>query len=227
MYKPWPAGAMEAERHRDAVPGLSWFSDRSRAINHDLSSSVRLAHFSDIHVTAPHCVWKREDWFNKRLSAWLNLRLLGRGFRFRCTAVVLGALRADLRERGYDWVVFSGDATALGFREEVERAAHLLGVGAPTACPAWPCPATTTIAPCPPWRPATSNAASPPGSKANASMTRFIPSRSAVRSSLAGGGQLGRGQSLALGRPRRGRRGAVGAARRIAQTPGRRPHASW
>ena len=27
-----------------------------------------------------------EDWFNKRLSAWLNLRLLGRGFRFRCTA---------------------------------------------------------------------------------------------------------------------------------------------
>ena len=96
---------------------------------------MRLAHFSDIHVTAPDCVWKREDWFNKRLSAWLNLRVLGRGFRFRCTDMVLNALRIDLRERGYDWVVFSGDATAMGFKEEVARAEQLLGVNEPGALP--------------------------------------------------------------------------------------------
>jgi len=86
-------------------------------------------------VTAPHCVWKREDWFNKRLSAWINLRLLGRGFRFRCTEQVLLALRTDLQQRGFDWIIFSGDATAMGFQEEMARAASLLGVGQPDALP--------------------------------------------------------------------------------------------
>src|SRR5262249_36580920 len=96
---------------------------------------VRLAHFSDIHVTAPDCAWKRSDWFNKRMSAWLNLRVLGRGYRFRHTDRVLTALGEDLRQRGYDRLLFSGDATALGFEEEVARAARLLGVGRPDTPP--------------------------------------------------------------------------------------------
>ncbi len=86
-------------------------------------------------MTAPRIGWKREDWFNKRLSAWINLRWLGRGFRFRCTDQVLVALRADLRQRGFDWIVFSGDATAMGFEEEMARASHLLGVGQPETLP--------------------------------------------------------------------------------------------
>jgi 3',5'-cyclic AMP phosphodiesterase CpdA len=86
-------------------------------------------------VTSPHCAWKREDWFNKRLSAWVNLRLLGRGFRFRCTDQVLAALRRDLKERGYDWVVFSGDATAMGFKEELDRAIEMLGIREPRVLP--------------------------------------------------------------------------------------------
>src|SRR5262245_25443200 len=90
--------------------------------------TIRLAHFSDVHVHAPACAWRLEDWLSKRLTAWVNLRLLGRGFRFRRHEEVLAALRAELGERRPDRLVFSGDATALGFGEEVARAAALLGV---------------------------------------------------------------------------------------------------
>jgi 3',5'-cyclic AMP phosphodiesterase CpdA len=101
---------------------------RRNAINSADITTVRLAHFSDIHVSAAGCVWRREDWFNKRLTSWFNLRLLGRGFRFRQTDRVLAALSSDLHTRGFDRVVFSGDATALGFEAEVARAAELLGL---------------------------------------------------------------------------------------------------
>jgi 3',5'-cyclic AMP phosphodiesterase CpdA len=94
-----------------------------------------MAHFSDIHVTAEACSWSRPDWFNKRLSAWVNLRLFGRGFRFRHAERVLAALVEDLRQRNYDRLLFSGDATALGFEEEMARAASLLGVGRPDLPP--------------------------------------------------------------------------------------------
>jgi 3',5'-cyclic AMP phosphodiesterase CpdA len=89
---------------------------------------IRLAHFSDIHVEA-RSRWAAGDWLSKRLTSWMNLRLLGRGARFRDAGRVLAALRADLRRRQFDHAVFSGDATALGFEEESARAAELLGVG--------------------------------------------------------------------------------------------------
>jgi 3',5'-cyclic AMP phosphodiesterase CpdA len=63
------------------------------------------------------------------MSAWINLRVLGRGAHFRHTDAILTALRTELRERSYDRVILSGDATALGFGEEMRRAAELLGVG--------------------------------------------------------------------------------------------------
>ncbi len=92
---------------------------------------MRLAHFSDVHVTAPACSWRASDWLDKRMSAWLNLRLTGRGWRFRHADRVLAALSEELPRRGYDRLLFSGDATALGFEEELARAATLLGVGRP------------------------------------------------------------------------------------------------
>src|SRR5205823_3671493 len=49
------------------------------------TTPIRLVHFSDVHVSVRGCVWRREDWMNKRMSAWINLRVLGRGFRFRRT----------------------------------------------------------------------------------------------------------------------------------------------
>jgi 3',5'-cyclic AMP phosphodiesterase CpdA len=92
------------------------------------SDSVRLAHVSDVHVQA-RSAWRPRDWLSKRLTSWVNLRLLGRGKGFSHTERILEALRRDVRQRGIHHVLFSGDATALGFEEEMARAAELLGVG--------------------------------------------------------------------------------------------------
>src|SRR5690348_7946412 len=94
-----------------------------------MNPTIRLAHFSDIHVTAPACSWRLRDWLNKRMSAWINLHLLGRGKNFRHTERILLALKNELRQRHFQHLVFSGDATAMGFEEEMRRAAELLGIG--------------------------------------------------------------------------------------------------
>lgn len=93
------------------------------------AGKVRLAHLSDIHVTAPRLGWRRADWFNKRLMAWFNFRCLGRRFRFRHGDEVLGILIDNLRRRDINHVIFSGDATALGFESELRRAVEGLNVG--------------------------------------------------------------------------------------------------
>jgi 3',5'-cyclic AMP phosphodiesterase CpdA len=90
---------------------------------------VRLAHVSDIHITAPLIDWSWRDWLNKRFAAWLNFRVLGRCLRFRHAETVLARIIHKLEER-VDHVIFSGDATALGFPGEMRRAADLLRVGA-------------------------------------------------------------------------------------------------
>src|SRR5437588_6636867 len=70
-----------------------------RTRNRDEQPMVRLAHFSDIHVTTKPLGWRSADWFNKRFPAWVNLRLLGRAYRFRHANRVLDALVAELRQR--------------------------------------------------------------------------------------------------------------------------------
>jgi len=97
--------------------------------------AVRLAHLSDVHITARPLGWRRPDWFTKRFPGWINYRWLGRAHRFRRADEVLAALLTDLRARPPDRVIFSGDATALGFEAEFVRAALLLGVGSPEALP--------------------------------------------------------------------------------------------
>jgi 3',5'-cyclic AMP phosphodiesterase CpdA len=97
-------------------------------------TSIRLAHLSDVHVTA-RSTWRLRDWMSKRFTSWLNWRVLGRGKTFLHTDRVLAALMAELRERGCDRILFSGDATALGFEEETARAAELLRVGRPGTPP--------------------------------------------------------------------------------------------
>lgn len=89
---------------------------------------VRLAHLSDIHVTATRFEWRLRDYLNKRLAGWINYRLFGRRFRFRRADLVLRILMQELKERQPDRVIFSGDATALGFESELRRAAELLDV---------------------------------------------------------------------------------------------------
>ena len=103
--------------------------------SHPAPPTVRLAHFSDIHVTARPQGWTPRDWLTKRVTGWLNFRLLGRWYRFRRADLVVAALTADLAQRRPDHVIFSGDATALGFEAELARAAALLGVGKPGGLP--------------------------------------------------------------------------------------------
>ena len=94
----------------------------------DPSAPVRLVHFSDIHVTTRPLGWRRGDYFTKRLAAWVNLYGLGRAYRFRHAEKVLATLREEMRRSPPDRVLFTGDATALGFEAEVARAAELLGL---------------------------------------------------------------------------------------------------
>jgi 3',5'-cyclic AMP phosphodiesterase CpdA len=95
----------------------------------DNRMTVRLAHFSDIHLTARPLGWRPRDWFSKRVTGWVNVRLLGRGRRFRRAPVVVGALVRAIRERHPDGLVFTGDATGMGFESEFVAAAAALGVG--------------------------------------------------------------------------------------------------
>jgi 3',5'-cyclic AMP phosphodiesterase CpdA len=100
-----------------------------------MNHTVHLAHLSDVHLGAPACRWGLHDWCSKRLTGWLHLRF-GRGRRFLRADDVIAALIAELKgEHRPDCVVFSGDATALGFPEEVARSAVLLGVGDPALPP--------------------------------------------------------------------------------------------
>ena len=88
---------------------------------------VRLAHVSDIHVSTRPLGLRFRDLMNKRVTAYLNLRL-GRGRRFTHAARILAALADDLRSRETAHVVFSGDATNMGLESELRRAVDLLGV---------------------------------------------------------------------------------------------------
>jgi 3',5'-cyclic AMP phosphodiesterase CpdA len=103
-------------------------SDSLTITNDQPTPPVRLVHFSDIHVTAKPLGWQRADWLNKRLVAWINLRGLGRAHRFHHAETVLNAFMAELQRSPPDRLVFSGDATALGFEVEVARAARLLSL---------------------------------------------------------------------------------------------------
>ena len=92
---------------------------------------VRLAHFSDIHLSARPLGFRLGDRFGKRATGWVNLRLLGRGRRFRFAVDVLGALALELATGEFDRLVFSGDATMMGFDSEFAAAVAGLGVGLP------------------------------------------------------------------------------------------------
>jgi 3',5'-cyclic AMP phosphodiesterase CpdA len=95
-----------------------------------MTAGVRLAHFSDIHLTTRPLGWALRDLRSKRVTGWFHLRALGRGRHFRVAHEVAQALVSEFRERRPDRIVFSGDATALGFVTEFEHAAKCLHVGA-------------------------------------------------------------------------------------------------
>ena len=95
---------------------------------HSVLMTLRLCHFSDIHLTASPIGWSVRDLFGKRVTGWFNVNALGRGARFKHAPSVVDVLRQEFTTRGYDHLVFSGDATMLGFESEMLVAAEALGV---------------------------------------------------------------------------------------------------
>lgn len=89
---------------------------------------IRLAHFSDIHVTSPALEWQLEDWFTKRFTSWVNHRFF-RGVQFKMAHEIVPRLMDELVNREIDHAIFSGDATALGFESEIRVASEVLRVG--------------------------------------------------------------------------------------------------
>lgn len=89
---------------------------------------IRVAHISDIHLTSALDDWAAPDWFSKRVTSWLNHRIV-RGRLFSSADDVVARLMDELAQRKVDHVVFSGDASALGFESEFRRAADLLRIG--------------------------------------------------------------------------------------------------
>ncbi len=89
---------------------------------------IRLAHFSDVHLTTPDLGWRIRDLFGKRTTGWVNVQLFGRGHRFRHANNVVESLLREFHERPLDHLVFSGDATTMAFESEMTEAARRLGV---------------------------------------------------------------------------------------------------
>lgn len=96
---------------------------------------IRLAHFSDVHLTSEKLGWRFGDLFGKRATGWVNVAVLGRGRRFRFAGQVADTFLREIRGRNIDQIVFSGDATTMAFESEMVEAARRLGVGDPTLPP--------------------------------------------------------------------------------------------
>lgn len=93
------------------------------------ASTVTLLHFSDVHLSAARTHWHASDFLSKRVTGWLNLRLLGRSYRFRHAPRVVEALIVSIRQLKPDQCIFTGDATTLAFEEEMAESARRLHVG--------------------------------------------------------------------------------------------------
>jgi 3',5'-cyclic AMP phosphodiesterase CpdA len=89
---------------------------------------IRLVHISDIHLTCRPLGWRGKDFFTKRLPGWINLRWLGRAHRFRYSWEILQAFAKEIQAKPPDRIIFSGDATGLGFENELDVGTRSLGV---------------------------------------------------------------------------------------------------
>lgn len=97
---------------------------------------LRLVHFSDIHVFESKAAWRAREMFSKRVTGWVNNRLLPRGKKFKDATDILKRLVDDIYRQKPDLLLFSGDATTLGVEEEFALAAKILRVHEAGSLPA-------------------------------------------------------------------------------------------
>ena len=93
-----------------------------------MTGAVRLAHVSDVHVTARPRLTRPGEWLGKRLTGYAAGVATGRRAGFRQAAKLCAAFAADAADRPPDAVVFTGDATALALPAEFAAARRALGV---------------------------------------------------------------------------------------------------
>jgi len=87
--------------------------------------SLRIAHFSDIHLTAKRLRLRKRDWLGKRSTGWFNAKM-GRGRHFVDASTIAGVMVRDIKAQAFDHVIFSGDATTLGLSSEFEEVRRVL-----------------------------------------------------------------------------------------------------
>jgi 3',5'-cyclic AMP phosphodiesterase CpdA len=88
--------------------------------------ALRIAHFSDVHITEDPARIPWRCLLSKRGVGWLNLRFGGRAADFAGAAPVLAAFARDVLAQSPDLVLFTGDMTGLSLPAEFERARELL-----------------------------------------------------------------------------------------------------
>jgi 3',5'-cyclic AMP phosphodiesterase CpdA len=88
---------------------------------------TRIIHFSDAHLNIPKPGWRPADYLSKRLTGWLNWTVTSRGQRFADAPRRIRAIGDLIRQQKPDGVVFSGDASAIGFGTEAAAVAEALG----------------------------------------------------------------------------------------------------
>jgi len=90
-----------------------------------MSKTIRILHFSDIHVGAlvRHMQWKK--WFSKRAIGAINL-LRGRASYFDEVEEKMAAMVRFKEENAVDIVINTGDYTALGLEHELRVARELV-----------------------------------------------------------------------------------------------------
>ena len=87
---------------------------------------MKIAHFSDIHITASSSAIPWRAMLSKRIVGWLNLQMLGRKKDFREAGRITEALVDDLQEVEADHILFTGDLTGLALDSEFKEAHRLL-----------------------------------------------------------------------------------------------------
>ena len=85
---------------------------------------MRLAHFTDIHVTAKPQVIPWRALLSKRVIGWLNLRVGGRFEVFAEAEQITAACVTDLLKQQVDHVIVTGDYTGMSLETEFAAAAR-------------------------------------------------------------------------------------------------------
>ncbi len=88
--------------------------------------TVRIAHFSDVHITQQPSEIAWRDLLSKRFVGWANLRFFGRYAALADAETVAAALVDDLDELKPDHVLSTGDLTGLSLPSEFAAARRAL-----------------------------------------------------------------------------------------------------